>query len=460
MKKNQIKITYIGGGSRGWARVLMNDLAKDKDISGSVHLYDIDFEAAKNNAVIGNMLSARDDVVGKWEYIAQPNMGKALEGADFVVISVLPGTFDEMESDVHLPEKYGIYQSVGDTTGPGGIVRTLRTIPIFKEFALAIKKYCPDAWVINFTNPMAVSVRTLYEVFPQIKAFGCCHEVFGTQKMLAKMCNTELGMDVTREDICTNVLGVNHFTWIDQATCKGVDLFPVFDKYIDKNPDGIIDIEANNWAEGTLATAELVKAELFKRYGILAAAGDRHLAEFCPGSWFLESPEKIHRYGFNLTTVEYRRRQMIERVQAGNRLVEGEKMALRDTGEESVRQIKAILGFETFLTNVNIPNIGQMPELPIGAVVETNACFSGNSVRPVFAGRLPDNVMGLIYPIVTGHETVIKAALSGDYELAFTAFLDDPNMSLPPNKARELYNAMLKNTKNYLPYYDDYIKNI
>ena len=101
------------------------------------------------------------------------------------MISIMPGTFDEMESDVHAPEKFGIYQSVGDTTGPGAVMRALRTIPMFEEFAAAIREYCPQAWVINYTNPMTVCVKTLYRVFPKIKAFGCCHEVFGTQKLLA-----------------------------------------------------------------------------------------------------------------------------------------------------------------------------------------------------------------------------------------------------------------------------------
>lgn len=148
-----LKITYIGGGSRGWARTLMNDLANDSEIGGSVYLYDLDFDAAQNNEKIGNMLSAREDVVGKWKYKAVKTLKEALINSDFVIISILPGTFDEMESDVHLPEKYGIYQSVGDTVGPGGIVRALRTIPCYVEFANAIKEYCPKAWVINFTKP-------------------------------------------------------------------------------------------------------------------------------------------------------------------------------------------------------------------------------------------------------------------------------------------------------------------
>ena len=140
-KAENVKIAYIGGGSRAWAHNLMNDLAKDGEIGGTVRLYDIDHEGSMINERIGNALSAREDVQGKWTYKAYKTIGEALTGADFVVISILPATFDEMESDVHAPEQYGIYQSVGDTTGPGGVVRAMRTIPMFEEIAENIKKY-------------------------------------------------------------------------------------------------------------------------------------------------------------------------------------------------------------------------------------------------------------------------------------------------------------------------------
>ena len=181
-KAEDLKIAYIGGGSRGWAWGLMSDLAAADDMSGSVYLYDIDLEAAKRNEVIGNKVKELKDCKSPWDYKAVETIGEALQGADFVVISIIPGTFDEMESDVHAPEKYGIYQSVGDTTGPGGLIRALRVVPMFEEIAGAIKEYCPEAWVINYTNPMTVCVKTLYRTFPEIKAFGCCHEVFGTQR--------------------------------------------------------------------------------------------------------------------------------------------------------------------------------------------------------------------------------------------------------------------------------------
>ena len=142
-KAEGIKIAYIGGGSRGWAWGLMSDLVSAEDISGDVYLYDIDYQAACYNEIIGNKYNSVDGAKSKWNYHAVKTIEEALGGADFVVISILPGTFDEMESDVHTPEKYGIYQSVGDTSGPGGIVRALRTIPMFEVIARAIRDNCP-----------------------------------------------------------------------------------------------------------------------------------------------------------------------------------------------------------------------------------------------------------------------------------------------------------------------------
>lgn len=154
-----INIAYIGGGSRGWAWTLMNDLVSAKDISGTVALYDIDYEAAQHNEIIGELYNDAPGAKSHWSYKACEKIEDALCGADFVVISILPGSFDEMESDVHTPEKYGIYQTVGDTTGPGGIIRALRTLPMIEHIAKKIEECCPEAWVINYTNPMTLLLK-------------------------------------------------------------------------------------------------------------------------------------------------------------------------------------------------------------------------------------------------------------------------------------------------------------
>ena len=156
-----IKLAYLGGGSKGWARVFMNDLALCEDLSGQIALYDIDPEAAGRNQKIGERINAHPDARSKWDYRVCEKLEDALTGADFVACSILPGTLDEMAWDVHTPEGFGILQSVGDTVGPGGVLRAMRTVPIYEAFARAIRTCCPNAWVINLTNPMSICVKTL-----------------------------------------------------------------------------------------------------------------------------------------------------------------------------------------------------------------------------------------------------------------------------------------------------------
>lgn len=446
-----IKIAYIGGGSRGWAWTFMTDIAREGALSGKVCLYDTDKKAAENNKIIGDRLSTRKDAVGKWAYETADTLKEALQGADFVIISILPGTFDEMETDVHMPERLGIYQSVGDTAGPGGMVRAMRTIPVFAEFAESIRDCCPDAWVINYTNPMSLCVKTLYHIFPKIKAFGCCHEVFGTQKVLAAIAEQELGCGhIGREEIAVNVLGINHFTWFDYASYKGIDLFPVYRRYIEQHFEKGFEEKDGNWANASFACAHRVKMDLFNRYGLIAAAGDRHLAEFMPGEQYLKNPETAADWKFGLTTVAWRKEDLQARMERSRRLVSGEEeLELKPSGEEGIRLMKALCGLDRIISNVNIPNTGrQIGNLPESTVVETNAVFERDAIRPVLAGSLPDNIRTLTMPHVENHERILKAALTMDRELVVSAFLHDPLVRgrVTEKQARELAFDMLSAT--------------
>jgi len=456
-KAKDVKIAYIGGGSRGWAWGLMSDLAQCEDMSGHVDLYDIDLEAAKNNEIIGNRYNTAEGAVSHWDYRAAETLEEALTGAQFVVISILPGTFREMESDVHTPEKYGIYQSVGDTTGPGGIVRAMRTVPMFEKIAEAIRQYSPKAWVINYTNPMTLCVRTLYRVFPEIRAFGCCHEVFGTQKVLKRMLKHELGIQVEdRQEIKVNPIGVNHFTWITEASYKNLDLFPLYRKYAQKilseqiSPGEPAD---DNWMNSHFASDEWVKMELFLRFGWIAAAGDRHLAEFCPGNWYLESPERAREMHFNLTPVSWRWNNLKERLERSRQLLAGAPVELAQTGEDGVQQMRALLGLREIVTNVNIPNSGQIPNLPLGAVVETNAVFTSDRITPVYAGHVPVSIHPLISRVCAEQELLNEGLAQRDVEKIFSAFIGDPLVTCSIADARKMFMEMCENTKAYLTDY-------
>lgn len=457
-KMTDINIAYIGGGSRGWAWTFMTDLAREGKMSGTIRLYDIDKKAAENNATIGNHVSEKAESIGKWNYVVSKDLRDALTDSDFIVISIMPGTFDEMASDVHLPERLGIYQSVGDTAGPGGMIRALRTIPMFLEFAKAIKEYAPNAWVINYTNPMSLCVKALYYGFPEIKAFGCCHEVFGTQNVLAGILKKEgyVKRNIDRHDIHVNVLGINHFTWFDYATYKGIDLFPIYKKYVEEHMDTGYDSSATeNWANKCFACKHRVKMDLFNRYGLIAAAGDRHLAEFMPGDTYLKDPETVDGWDFGLTSVDWRKEDLKNRLSRAKRLGSfEEEMELKPTGEEGILLIKALCGLERVVSNVNIPNSSlQIGNLPKDAVVETNAVFEKDKIRPVYAGNIPENVLELIKPHVANHERILKASVTYDKKLVCEAFKSDPLVKgrASDEEIEKLVDDMIKNTIKYLP---------
>ena len=449
-----LEIAYIGGGSRGWAWTFMTDLALEKQLSGTIRLYDIDHKASKINEKIGNDLRSDKKCVSNFNYRSVNTLKQALTGADFVVISILPGTFDEMGSDVHTPEKYGIYQSVGDTAGPGGYIRSLRTIPMFIEIAEAIKKYSPEAWVINYTNPMSICVKTLYETFPQIKAFGCCHEVFNTQEVLASILSKQLGIkNISRSDLYTEVIGINHFTWFTKASYKDIDIFPIYANYVNSHFEEGYEFTSNNWMNSVFSCAHRVKFDLFRKYHYIAAAGDRHLAEFMPGDLYLKDPETVKKWKFTLTPISFRKQDLQERLARSERLYNNkEKIKLKSTGEEGVQLIKALCGLKNKVSNVNLPNYAlQIANLPKEAIVETNALFTYDSVAPIYSGDMPEDIRQLTMPHINNHKLIYEACIEKDRKKIYKAFRNDPNINsrLDNKTIRSLVDEMIDNTSKY-----------
>ncbi len=304
-----------------------------------------------------------------------------------------------MRSDVHEPEKYGVFQSVGDTAGPGGVLRAMRTNPIYEGFANAVRERCPKAWVLNLTNPMSACVKALYQTFPEIKAFGCCHEVFHAQDFLCRVLREATGIDVCRRDIWTDVSGVNHFTWITGAKYKNIDIMALLPDFVEKHFEEGYNVSGPNDAclTDTFSCANRVKMDLWKRYGALGAAGDRHLAEFVNNTWYLKDPETVKKWKFGLTTVDWREANQARKIAESVEMAEGRtEIPLAPSGEELVRILRGLAGLETVVTNVNMPNRGQMPGIPLGSVVETNCVFTHDTAAPVAAPRLPLGALELV----------------------------------------------------------------
>lgn len=462
MKK--IKIAYIGGGSKQWARFFMTDLALIGDIEGEIALYDIDKDAAIINQKIGNFINNDPKTISKWNYVVYDKLEDTLLNSDYVVISILPGTFEEMRSDVHAPEKYGIYQAVGDTVGPGGVLRAMRTVPIYEYFAKKIKEICPNAWVMNLTNPMSICTKTLYEVFPEIKAFGCCHEVFHAQDFLCLVASEELGIKRPhRKEIYADACGVNHFTWIAEARYKDVDLLSLLPSFMERHyNDGIyekVGSDPNAFKSDCFAYGNKVKMNFYKRYNALAAAGDRHLVEFVSNKWYLNNDDQISDWKYLRTTVDFRVNQRNERVEESLLMSEGKKkIDVVKSDEEVVDIIKALEGHKQLISNVNMKNVGQIPWLPLGSIVETNCIFSNGCIKPIVSKDLPIAVKSLVSRNCLNIDALYEGITERDLDKIFASFIDQPLCSsLTLEEGFDLFKEMVMNTREYL---DEYFLNL
>jgi len=453
---DDLTIGVVGGGSRAWARNLMNDLAGCPHLGGTVRLYDVDRQSAQQNAALGARYDAHPDAVSDWSYVAVDSLAAALDDADFVICSTQDPPSETMKHDLDIPAEYGIYQSVGDTAGPGGCVRALRTVPQYLEIGRAVREHCPDAWVLNFTNPMTVCVRTLYEAYADINAIGICHEVYGVQKHLAALVEEYLEPpeDVRGRDIDLNVKGINHFTWVDEARWNGRDLLPLLDRELaEKEP--LPELEPGALEDASYYHDENnVAYDLYRRFGAFAAAGDRHLAEFLPG--YLTSEPEVHRWGIRLTPSEHRVEMWPTEERRRQEILDGDREPeLEDTGEEMVDIMCALVGLQPVQTNVNVPNRGQCPDLQRGAVVETNALFTADACTPQTAGTLPPQVRSLVERHVTNQETLIEAGVAGDLDLAFQAFRNDPLVStVDVEQIESMFRDLISAQEEYFTSYD------
>ena len=240
------------------------------------------------------------------------------------------------------------------------------------------------------------------------------------------------------------------------ARYKNIDLFDTYTKFVDKYyEEGLYKGGHANWANSSFSSAARVRFDLFKRFGYIAAAGDRHLAEFCDRDEYLTSPETVKEWTFGLTTVAWRKNDLAERLEKSRNLLSGEEQfKLRDSGEEGVNQMRALLGLDKLVTNVNLPNRGQIPNLPLGSIVETNAVFSADSVIPVMAGELPESIYEKVRKVNEENDRAVEAAFSCDLKLCFEVFCESHLLKdLTVEQKKALFDEMYDGTKKYLTMY-------
>ena len=436
------RICIIGVGGRLWTIQFLKDLAYNRDTHGTVVLYDRDGEAARNNVAVARRIMAVNGAVGRFTVTSEEELGKALDGCTLIIISIEPGSTELRRGDLLLSEEYGILQSVGDTTGPGGIMRARRAIPLFVEFAAAIARHCPEAWVINYTNPMTLCTAALHAGFPAVKALGCCHEVFHTQDFLAERVSAWFSVPrPDRRQITVDLTGINHFTFVTAATWEGHDLMArlredlqdphLFD---DRTAVAKKRLAGEQWFD----CDQLIALSFLRDFGALGAAGDRHLAEFVP--WYLQSDEELHRYGVIRTPYSWRERQAAEK---RAKVFTDSELKAEKSDEEGVDIMCALAGGPSLRTNINRPNEGQVSYLPKGRIVESNGVIMRDSIRPIMAGDPPLAIQNLVRHASDVQQMTLDAVLEGDDERLFSAFLSDPLMTLSRSRARELFDRML-----------------
>jgi alpha-galactosidase/6-phospho-beta-glucosidase family protein len=437
------KIAVVGGGSYQWGTKIIQDVALNEDLRGSVlTLHDIDPEALDDlyrwgEKMVG--LAGADLALEK-----TGDLEEALGGADFVVLCISTGGLDAMAHDVEIPARYGVIQTVGDTVGPGGLFRALRNIPVVVDIARAMQERCPDAVMLNLTNPMTTLTRAMSRT-AQVRCIGLCHELFSTLAMLSGM------FDVPEEALDVKVAGVNHFIWITRVSVRGKDVTEEAFRRISDGEAREIALQYAGGDSDPFINTWGFRTELCRIYGYLPAAGDRHLCEFLPG-YLADERERLD---LRVTTIDVRREKLAESRGRVRRMIDGEEpIDLERSREEISDIISAMVTGKNSVNIVNLPNEGQIRDLPAGAVVETYGAISGLGASGVAFGDLPAPIAALVYPHVINQEMIVEAGLRGDRDLAFQAFLNDPLVSHHP-EARSMFEEMFEAHSRYLPQFEE-----
>lgn len=435
-----IKIVLVGGGSYGWGPSVLGNILRNEHLDGCrVVLHDIDTQALELNFRLAGRLKALAGSATTFEQTV--DLKAALDGADFVVVTISTGDLEAMRVDLETPEKYGIFQTVGDTVGPGGANRTLRNVPVFLKLARAMERQCPQAWMLNCSNPLSALTRVVNRE-SSIRALGLCHGVRGQVRDFARFLGAEL------EECAYVNTGVDHCAWLTELKVRGADAADLLtEKGIDR------------WLALPPAAAE--KDETFgalyrnrcglllwRALGYLPGIGDRHMVEFFPE--FLRELESVERYGLVRTSIEdretgrQRARRRVEEWVSGE-----EELELPQGSDDVAGWIAALCGGPAVEDNLNAPNRGQAPQLPAGAIVETRGLLDAAGFHPLVS-PMPPPLEAIVRPHAVRQELLVDAALEGSFDKALAALSSDPLAGRVEN-VRSMLEEMMAGTREWLP---------
>ena len=446
------KITFMGAGSTIFARNVLGDCMcrealKDADIA----LYDIDAERlAESEYILGvinkNINGGRAKIS---TYLGTPQRRAALDKADFVVNAIQVGGYEPSTViDFEIPKKYGLRQTIADTLGIGGIFRALRTVPVMLEFGRDMEKVAPEAWLLNYTNPMAMLTGAMLKATP-VKTVGLCHSV---QVCVESLLST-LELDHSPErlaNIRSRIAGINHMAWLLELTESGKDLYPEIKKLADKK------VKAWRKAAKDKKSGNMIRLEMMKRFGYYVTESSEHNAEYAP-FWIKHNyPELIEEW--NIPLDEYPRR-CIRQIEGWKKqyaeLHSNPELSHKLSNEYGSGIMNAIVTGEPYQIGGNVLNNGLITNLPDDAVVEVPCLVDKNGVQGTFVGRLPTQCAAMNMTNINVQLLTIEAALTGKKERIYQAAMLDPHTAaeLSIDDIVKLCDDLIAAHGNMLPKY-------
>ena len=433
MKKT---IVMLGVGSTYFTKGIVESLIR-KGGEWDIRLVDIDQTCLD----IATKLSER--IVEKYnapvKITASTERRDVLQGADAVVSTIGVGGRKAWEKDVFMFHEDNIYQSTGDTYGAGGVSRALRTIPVLIEVAKDMEKLCPNALLVNFTNPMTVNCWALHKT-SSIKTVGLCYGVTWYQHFLARL------IDVPLQETWSKAVGVNHFTWITDFLYQGQDAWPLVREAIEQKTDEKMK-QRHTW-------------ELFDTFNAFPCVGDGHICEFIPGfqgkgqyygkTFGVDAAHNFEKYArswddvFSDMADQAYGRKPLELVSDNK---EGEVFRDEDL---FIDVLSAAMGGESVERTINLPNSGQVPGLPEGAVIESTTLVNGAGFHPLAYPQIPNGIKAIMLRIFGAQELTIDAAIKGDRQLVVQSLMADLT-AIRKADAEKLTEKILKEHRAYLP---------
>ena len=432
------KIAFIGAGSFGFTRDLVRDILSFPALADStLALMDIDEER------LSYIKQAVDKIVAAGKYpakvIATTDRVEALKDADGVVCTILAGGVNVWRHDIEIPKKYGVDINVGDTRGPAGIFRALRTIPVMLDLCRDIKRYCPEAIFLNYTNPMAMLCRAMQEK-SNVTVTGLCHSVQGTAYMLSQW------IGAPPEEITYLCAGINHQAWYLQYKWNGRDAYPLIREAVSKQD---------------IYNEEQVRNEMFLHLDYYVTESSGHNSEY--NAWFRKRPDLIEKYcthgtGWNPGHYAYILHEYLRMEHKWKEEIMawlGKETLSLDRGHEYAASIfNSVFGDGTiFEFNGNVRNFGLIDNLPEGCCVEAPVIASRRGLEPIHVGPLPEQLAILNNISARCEELAVEGALTGDPRKVFHAICYDPLTSavLSLAEIKTMVDEMFNVNKDWLP---------